>query len=256
MEVSSSAYKWLGSATLAALILASSFPLSVSASVKTMENYSLSKSSLLASTGLAKETYPQAVRAAMPWVGEITAEKPLSALGGTLAAAEAKEAATAAEAGEATATAAAVAETDQNVPAISERQAVQIAEVQNQQVSRSQSPTLVDNAMSLVGVPYVFGGTSRNGFDCSGYTQYVFKGSGVSLPRTSWSQFNVGTSIEKDELQSGDLVFFTTYAKGPSHVGIYIGGGNFIHASNSGVKVTSLNDGYYAKSYLGARRVN
>lgn len=211
------------------------------------------KPALLASTDLAKQTYPQAVRAAMHWVDETAAEKPVLALRETVAAAEASETAAVSEASEAPA----VAEADQNLrPAIKERKAVQVAEVQNQQISRSQSPTLVDNAMSLVGVPYVFGGTSRNGFDCSGYTQYVFEGSGVSLPRTSWSQFNAGTAIEKDQLQSGDLVFFTTYAKGPSHVGIYIGGGNFVHASNSGVKVTSLNEGYYAKNYLGARRVN
>jgi len=125
-----------------------------------------------------------------------------------------------------------------------------------QQVSRSSSPTLVSNALSLKGVPYVFGGTSKSGFDCSGYTQYVFKGSGISLPRTSQEQFNVGSSIKKDQLQTGDLVFFTTYAKGPSHVGIYIGGGNFVHASNSGVRTTSLSDGYYSSRYLGARRVN
>lgn len=129
-------------------------------------------------------------------------------------------------------------------------------ELPKQQISRSGSPNLVSNALSLKGVPYVFGGISKSGFDCSGYTQYVFKGSGISLPRTSQEQFNVGSPIKKDQLQTGDLVFFTTYAKGPSHVGVYIGGGNFVHASNSGVRTTSLSDGYYSSRYLGARRVN
>jgi len=124
------------------------------------------------------------------------------------------------------------------------------------QVSRGgNSSEIVKNAQSLQGVPYVFGGTSRNGFDCSGFTQYVFKGSGINLPRTSYSQFDAGTAVKKDQLQPGDLVFFSTYSKGASHVGIYIGGGSFVHASNSGVKTTSLSDSYYSARYVGARRV-
>jgi cell wall-associated NlpC family hydrolase len=109
--------------------------------------------------------------------------------------------------------------------------------------------------MSLIGIPYAFGGTSRSGFDCSGYTQYVFKGSGVSLPRTSYAQFGIGSAVSRDQLQPGDLVFFSTYDKGASHVGIYVGGGSFVHASNSGVKTTSLSDSYYESRYVGARRV-
>jgi len=121
--------------------------------------------------------------------------------------------------------------------------------------SGSGSSDLVNHALSLQGVPYVYGGTSRSGFDCSGYTQYVFKGSGISLPRTTFEQFRVGSSVNKAQLQAGDLVFFTTYAKGASHVGIYIGGGSFVHASNSGVIISSLGSSYYSSRYLGARRV-
>lgn len=136
---------------------------------------------------------------------------------------------------------------------------VQVAQLPSQQASRGNSVAdagdIVSRALSLQGVPYVFGGTSRNGFDCSGFTQYVFQAGGVSLPRTSYAQFGVGSSVSKNELQPGDLVFFTTYAKGASHVGIYIGGGRFVHASENGVKTTSLSDGYYASRYLGARRV-
>ena len=130
---------------------------------------------------------------------------------------------------------------------------------QQTQVSRgddSSTSLIIRNAMSLIGIRYSFGGSSRSGFDCSGYTQYVFRGSGVSLPRTSYAQFGVGSAVSKSQLHPGDLVFFTTYASGASHVGIYIGGGSFIHASNSGVRTTSLNDSYYASHYVGARRVN
>ena len=102
------------------------------------------------------------------------------------------------------------------------KKTVQVA-TSSKKVSRSESSDLVDHALSLQGVPYVFGGTSRSGFDCSGYTQYVFRGSGISLPRTAAEQFRVGSSVSRAQLQSGDLVFFTTYASGASHVGIYIG---------------------------------
>lgn len=124
------------------------------------------------------------------------------------------------------------------------------------QVSRSERLELIDHALSLKGVPYVFGGTSRKGFDCSGFTQYVFKGSGISLPRTSFEQCGIGSSVSRDQLQEGDLVFFHTYTAGASHVGIYIGGGRFIHASNSGVRVTNLADNYYEARYLGARHIS
>ncbi|KJR46440.1 hypothetical protein UF75_3154 [Desulfosporosinus sp. I2] len=120
----------------------------------------------------------------------------------------------------------------------------------------SGSSSLVDRALSLQGTSYVFGGTSKNGFDCSGFTKYVYASSGISLPRTSFAQFDSGNPVSKDNLQSGDLVFFSTYASGASHVGIYIGGGRFVHASNpsSGVKTSSLSDSFYSSRYLGARR--
>jgi cell wall-associated NlpC family hydrolase len=135
---------------------------------------------------------------------------------------------------------------------------VQTASVPNSQVSRGSSDktALVNNALSLQGVPYVWGGTSRKGFDCSGFTQYVFAGSNISLPRTAAAQYNIGTPVNRQQLLPGDLVFFSTYQAGASHVGIYIGGGKFIHAStSSGVKITSLDDSYYKTRYLGARRV-
>lgn len=123
-------------------------------------------------------------------------------------------------------------------------------------VSRSVSSELAEHALSLKGVPYVFGGTSRSGFDCSGFIQYVFKESGISLPRTSFEQYKVGSSVSRDKLQSGDLVFFSTYAKGASHVGIYIGGGSFVDASDVGVGSSKLDNTYYSSRYLGARRVH
>ncbi|AFM40703.1 cell wall-associated hydrolase, invasion-associated protein [Desulfosporosinus acidiphilus SJ4] len=128
-------------------------------------------------------------------------------------------------------------------------------------VSRGSSngdSSLVGRALSLEGTPYVFGGSSRSGFDCSGFTKYVYANSGISLPRTSYAQFASGNPVSKNDLRPGDLVFFTTYTSGASHVGIYMGGGRFIHASNpnSGIEVSSLSDSFYASRYLGARRYN
>ena len=116
------------------------------------------------------------------------------------------------------------------------------------------SPNLIDYALSLQGIPYKFGGTTTAGFDCSGFTGYVFAKYGIKLPRTSFDQYTIGTKVNISNLQPGDLVFFTTYAKGASHVGISLGGGNFVHASVNGVKISSLT-GYYAERFLGGRRV-
>ena len=110
-------------------------------------------------------------------------------------------------------------------------------------------------ALRYVGVPYVWGGTSFNGVDCSGFVQAVFEHNGVSLPRTADSQFEVGRPVKMHDLEPGDLVFFETYAVGASHVGIYLGGGRFIHASSEGVRVDALAEDYYALRYIGARRL-
>jgi Cell wall-associated hydrolases (invasion-associated proteins) len=127
------------------------------------------------------------------------------------------------------------------------------------QISRgtNSASLIIEHALSLLGTPYIFGGTTRNGIDCSGFTRYVFAGSGIYLPRTSYEQYNMGEAVSRNDLQPGDLVFFTTYAKGASHVGIYIGGGRFVQASNpaSGVKISNLSENYYCSRYLGARRV-
>lgn len=127
------------------------------------------------------------------------------------------------------------------------------------EISRSSnyvSRRVVQNAMAYMGVPYVFGGSTPSGFDCSGFVMYVFRGAGISLPRTADVQYEVGTPVEKSELRAGDLVFFTTYTYGPSHVGISLGGDKFIHASSSkGVTIDTLNRGYWISTYIGARRV-
>jgi cell wall-associated NlpC family hydrolase len=111
---------------------------------------------------------------------------------------------------------------------------------------------VVGIAMQYLGVPYVWGGSSPRGFDCSGFVSYVFAQIGVSLPHSSYAMFGMGTPVSISQLQPGDLVFFT----GASHMGIYIGGGQFIHAPHTGdvVKISSLS-GYYSSNFAGARRI-
>jgi peptidoglycan DL-endopeptidase CwlO len=113
---------------------------------------------------------------------------------------------------------------------------------------------VVGIAMQYLGIPYVWGGSSpASGFDCSGFAMYVYAQVGVSLPHHAASQFNYGVPVSYDQLAPGDLVFFN----GLGHMGIYIGGGQFIHAPHSGdvVKISSLSDSWYAATYVGARRI-
>ncbi|UOF88903.1 NlpC/P60 family protein [Fodinisporobacter ferrooxydans] len=115
---------------------------------------------------------------------------------------------------------------------------------------------IIQIAKGLEGTPYAWGGTSPSGFDCSGFTKYVFSQIGIDLPRTSEDQYNNGTSIDKSALKPGDLVFFNTYGSGASHVGIYLGGGNFIHAASEKVQIDSIDNPYYWQSrYVGAKSV-
>ena len=116
---------------------------------------------------------------------------------------------------------------------------------------------IVQMAQQYMGTPYAWGGSSPGGFDCSGFIYYIYSQFGISLPRMSDGQFEVGRAISGDNLLPGDLVFFTTYETGASHVGIYLGGGLFIHASSAAgeVTITPLGKSYYQERYLGARRV-
>lgn len=112
---------------------------------------------------------------------------------------------------------------------------------------------LTRSALKFLGVPYVFGGTSTSGFDCSGYVQHVFATLGIALPRTADAQFDAGHRVVGG-MKPGDLVFFQTYEPGPSHVGIYLGGGKFVHASSHGVMVSRLSESYWAARFIGAKR--
>ena len=130
----------------------------------------------------------------------------------------------------------------------------------NKEMPPNRSNSVVRNVMraaySVIGTPYVFGGTTPYGFDCSGFTQYAFARAGVYIPRLADSQFYSGCQISMSQLRPGDLIFFTTYEPGASHVGIYVGNGNFIHAGTStGVTVSSAFTGYWGARYYGACRV-
>jgi cell wall-associated NlpC family hydrolase len=116
---------------------------------------------------------------------------------------------------------------------------------------------LLLDVISYLGAPYKYGGTSRKGIDCSGFTSHVYStGADVALPRSTREQYKVGKKVGRDQLRFGDLVFFNTTGKTPSHVGIYIEDDLFAHASVSdGVTFSSLESAYYKKRFVGARRV-
>jgi peptidoglycan DL-endopeptidase CwlO len=111
---------------------------------------------------------------------------------------------------------------------------------------------VVGIAMQYLGTPYVYGGASPSGFDCSGFIMYVYAKIGVSLPHNAAAQYGYGTPVSRDQLQAGDLVFFN----GLGHAGIYVGGGSFIHSPHTGdvVKISSLS-GWYSSTWVGARRL-
>lgn len=125
--------------------------------------------------------------------------------------------------------------------------------------SENVGANIVGYAKEYLGTPYAYGGSSPRGFDCSGYVQYVMKNFGVEMPRSSTDQYSVGVRVDKSELMPGDLVYFkyspSSYRL--SHVGIYVGDGNFIHSPVPGqsVKISPLNAGYFSYYYYGATRV-
>lgn len=116
---------------------------------------------------------------------------------------------------------------------------------------------LKKTAYSFIGTKYRFGGTTRNGLDCSSFVQHVFRELDVTLPRTAREQFHVGNAVAPGDLQKGDLLFFQTYARFPSHVGIYLGNNKMIHASSRDrrVVISSVDTPYYRSRFIGAKRI-
>ncbi len=125
------------------------------------------------------------------------------------------------------------------------------------EVDKTLAEKIIDYAYNYLGVPYVYGGESPDGFDCSGFTQYVYNYFGYAINRTATDQYENGVYIAYDDLALGDLVFFSSNVKPIGHVGIYVGDGYFIHATSPGdvVRVTDLASEYYAARYVGARRI-
>lgn len=141
-----------------------------------------------------------------------------------------------------------------------EVQATENGNTSNNIVQKSKGEEIVEYAKKYLGCKYVYGGSGPNTFDCSGFTMYVLKNFGVTLSHSATAQSRVGTHVAKENLQPGDLVFFTDYEtkSGIGHCGIYIGEGNFIHASSGTgycVKISTLTSGSYLKRYETARRV-
>lgn len=124
-------------------------------------------------------------------------------------------------------------------------------------LSKREVSSIIATAKNYMGVPYVWGGdTPDEGFDCSGYLEYVFAQNGIRIPRTADIQYNLGRLVKPSQLETGDLVFFTTYEPGASHCGIYLGNGNFIHASTTrGVGIDNLDNSYWSARYYGGKHI-
>jgi cell wall-associated NlpC family hydrolase len=118
-------------------------------------------------------------------------------------------------------------------------------------------PAVVRRALGYLGARYRYGASGARGFDCSGFTSYIYRQHGISLPHNSAAQYRVGKPVSRSELRPGDLVFFRTRGNRISHVGIYIGNGKFVHASSARgrVRIDTLTSGYYHQRYVGARRI-
>lgn len=141
---------------------------------------------------------------------------------------------------------------------VAEKQA-DVKELTKEEVKKNGSTAKVENiitaAKAQMGVRYQWGGTSPSGFDCSGFIQFTFQQEDISTPRTVSELWNQSTAVSQPAI--GDIVFFETYKKGPSHAGIYIGNGQFIHASlSNGVVISALNENYWQARYLGSRRIS
>ncbi|MFN7018048.1 MAG: NlpC/P60 family protein [Fimbriimonadales bacterium] len=120
-----------------------------------------------------------------------------------------------------------------------------------------ETPSAVRRALGYLGTRYRYGGSNARGFDCSGFTSYIYRQYGISLPHSASAQYRLGRAVSRSELQPGDLVFFRTRGRRVSHVGIYIGNGKFVHASSARgrVRIDTLDSGYYKQRYVGARRI-
>ena len=141
-----------------------------------------------------------------------------------------------------------------------------VAASKHQEETEGKSPSsnsdrntaIVRGGLAYRGTPYRFGRTGGGAFDCSGFTQSVFRKQGINLPRTAEEQYRCGKAVNKNEMRAGDMVFFkNTYRQGISHVGIYIGDGQFVHASSGqhSVTVSNLSGAYYVAHWAGARRL-
>jgi cell wall-associated NlpC family hydrolase len=143
---------------------------------------------------------------------------------------------------------------------IAQAQAAAQKEGKTYKISEVDKQKLLEDARYFKGGKYVWGGTTPEGFDCSGYVQYLYKKHHINLPRTAWEQSQKGQVIQKDNLQKGDLLFFLTDKKRGipiTHVGIYIGDGNFIHAASKkdGIIISPVTHGKYADTFVSARRI-